>query len=180
MPDLGHHLDVIVRDGFAEYDLHARLLFVAHRCIASGHPLAVAWPQWQERPPYIGRVFRAFGSPAALEAFADGVRPLVAHKLALVRPLAVTPEATQTVTFYRDRSTEKRTPGYVARENRHRQARGLRETSRSAEGGRPGIHFLRFQSGSTSQSYSMFIGRDAESTRTSGASFGLGIPVPVF
>lgn len=181
MPETRDYADVQVRAANISFSLHARLLHAAHKCIAAGHSLAVSWPDWKESNNDFGQIFRVFGSPSSLDVFTLSVAELVEHNLVYVVPPQKTPESTATIIFYRNRSAEKSTEGFIARENRHREARNIAPTRRVVfPGKRP--RSLIMQSGSTKNAFSIYIEKEMAdgSTHTSGKSYGLGIPVPHF
>lgn len=180
MPDTSHYTDILVRAANVGFDLHARLLHAAHRCIAQGHALAVSWPDWKNQRHDFGLVFRVFGAPDSLAVFAELVSPLASNNLVYVIPAQPTPATSTTVVFYRDRAPEKNTEGFIARENRHRQARSIAPSRRQVRDTyRP--HNLTMPSASTSKVYTLFIRKGAQGdVHTGGRSYGLGIPVPHF
>lgn len=182
MAEFTHHVDVMLRRPEIGREIHARLATAAHRVITgAGAELAVAWPDWRGHSGEFGYLFRVFGTPTDLAAFTVAVAGMVNRNLIRASPPQPVPETVETVAYLRDRSVERNTPGFAARQQRRDQRAGrtLSRPPRQQRADSRG-HSLSLQSASTGQNFALFIRHARRADREAGRCYGLGYTLPRF
>lgn len=175
-----HYTDLMIREGSVAHDLHARMLLAAHHAITKGSSLAVAWPDWRDRPGEFGFLFRVLGNETALANYLDIVRPLDAAGLVRIYAPQCVPDGSDRVRFLRDRSHDKLSPSAVRRLTRRAVERGVVWSSTASQTRTAGDHFLTIPSTSQGQTFRLYVRRDRGDMDTSGANYGLGFSLPNF
>lgn len=178
-----HYVDIMIREGVLAHELHARLLLAVHyRVAAAGGKLAVAWPDWRDRPGEFGLLFRVFGAEDALSGYLETIAPLAVAALVRPYPVLPVPGSAATVRYLRDRSYDKLSPSAARRLAERAAARGETWKSTHADNVRSGgDHYLTIPSASRNQMFRCYVRRDRGAVdATSGSSYGLGYALPDF
>lgn len=179
-----HYVDIAVQDLQLHREVHSRMVSLVHRHIARGARLALAWPWMTPQPGRFGQILRVFGSHEDLAALGEAMEPLRVRHLIEAQPVRPVPTGVQTWAVYAKHTRSQR--GDMARIRRHKaklEERGgvWEDRPRPARGS----HWLKLQSGSTGQTYPLYIerreGEPGETPLTSnGTQFGLNYWVPDF
>jgi len=198
-PNLSHYMDIVIQDGHIHFELHARLLFIAHQLAGAEVPVpcAVDSPGYH-RQHGLGFIMRVFAPGDVLEAFQLKAMPLINTELVEAKPIHRIPE--QVARFVRCTSlrdvkvqsrSENPTPSWMRREIAFRQRKGhadFGETEarelwrkRATKGGVRHAPFVQMRSFSNATGFRLYIDRrsvSADAPTGAGKGYGLGYVVP--